>query len=169
MQLWKSHHHLPLDSLCTRHFLSHWYYSHHQTVWLKCDRQSQGLALKVTRVKGASTRPLVHISKYILKQEVSGVCMLWLSHQVVKTQEVHPSFWLVTDHLYPPKAGVGLQTAVLWDSAVKWDLQYFCVSECWVGIFKKKLYYTWFKKNRYFNEVYLETLLGKGFQRCVFV
>lgn len=28
--------------------------------------KSQGLALRVTRVKGASTRPLVHISKYIL-------------------------------------------------------------------------------------------------------
>lgn len=30
-----------------------------------------------------------------------------------KNQEVHPSFRLVTDPLYPPKAGAGLQTAFL--------------------------------------------------------
>lgn len=71
-------------------------------------------------------------------KEVSGVCMLWLIHQVVKTKRFISPFWLLADHLCPPKAGGGLQTAFLWDSVVKWDLQYFCVSERWVGIFKKK-------------------------------
>lgn len=36
-----------------------------------------------------------------------------------------------------------------------------------MGTLKKELYYTWFKKNRYFNDFYLEILLGKGFQRGV--
>lgn len=33
-----------------------------------------------------------------------------------------------------PRLDLGMQTAFHWDTAVKWDLQYFCVSECWVGI-----------------------------------
>lgn len=131
-QLKKSPSRLPSDSFCTRCFLNHWYYSHS---WK--DRQITGLALRVTRVKGASTRPQsTSPSTYYTRGE-------WSVHVMAdspggKNQEVHPSFWLVTDHLYPPKAGAGLQTAFLWDSAVKWDLQYFCVSECWVGIFLKK-------------------------------
>ena len=36
--------------------------------------KSQGLALRVSRVKGASTRPFVHISKYILKRGGECAC-----------------------------------------------------------------------------------------------
>lgn len=137
MQLQKSHHRLPWDSFCTRCFLSRWYYSHSWKLWVRYNRQitgarSEGYQRQRCKHKTLSPHFQVHT------KEVSGVCMLWLIHQVVKTKRFISPFWLLADHLCPPKAGVGLQTAFLWDSAVKWDLQYFCVSECWVGILKKK-------------------------------
>jgi hypothetical protein len=73
----------------------------------------------------------------------------------------------------PPKARLGLQIAFLWDSAVKWDLQYFCVSECWVGILKKKKkdYITLDSRKSKISmkSAHKEIFLGKGFKRCMCV
>lgn len=136
MQLRKSHHRLPWDSFCTRCSKSLVLQSFMETMGKIRQANHRGSLWGYQRqwCKHKTLSPHFQVHT----KEVSGVCMLWLIHQVVKTKRFISPFWLLADHLCPPKAGGGLQTAFLWDSAVKWDLQYFCVSECWVGILKKK-------------------------------